>query len=89
MSDSPSTDVTVVIPCLNEAESLPAVLKAMPPGYRALVVDNNSTDDTAAVARAHGAEVVLETRAGYGAAVHAGGDSERRPTSPLYNRTSG
>ncbi|HPX36752.1 MAG TPA: glycosyltransferase family 2 protein [Mycobacterium sp.] len=72
MSDSPSTDVTVVIPCLNEAESLPAVLKAMPPGYRALVVDNNSTDDTAAVARAHGAEVVLETRAGYGAAVHAG-----------------
>lgn len=72
MSDSPSTDVTVVIPCLNEAESLPTVLRAMPPGYRALVVDNNSTDGTAEVARAHGAEVVVETRAGYGAAVHAG-----------------
>lgn len=64
--------VTVVIPCLNEAESLPAVLAAMPAGYRPLVVDNNSTDDTAEVARAHGAEVVLETRPGYGAAVHAG-----------------
>ena len=69
MSDSA---VTVVIPCLNEAESLPAVLDAMPAGYRALVVDNNSTDGTAAVARAHGADVVVETRPGYGSAVHAG-----------------
>jgi glycosyltransferase involved in cell wall biosynthesis len=64
--------VTVVLPCLNEATSLPGVLAALPPGYRALVVDNNSTDDTAAVARAHGAEVVHETQPGYGAAVHAG-----------------
>lgn len=69
MSDA---TVTVVIPCLNEAESLPIVLQAMPAGYRPLVVDNNSTDDTAEVARAHGAEVVVETRPGYGAAVHAG-----------------
>ena len=64
--------VTVVIPCLNEAESLPAVLAAIPAGYRTLVVDNNSTDGTAEVARAHGAEVVVETRPGYGSAVHAG-----------------
>jgi glycosyltransferase involved in cell wall biosynthesis len=65
-------DVTVVLPCLNEAESLPGVLAAMPDGYRPLVVDNNSTDDTAAVARGHGADVVAEPRAGYGSAVHAG-----------------
>lgn len=65
-------EVTVVLPCLNEAESLPAVLAAIPPGYRALVVDNNSTDDTAGVAGRHGAAVVVELRAGYGAAVHAG-----------------
>jgi glycosyltransferase involved in cell wall biosynthesis len=65
-------DVTVVLPCLNEEESLPAVQAAIPPGYRALVVDNNSTDDTAEVAGGHGAEVVFEPRAGYGAAVHAG-----------------
>ncbi len=65
-------DVTVVLPCLNEASSLPGVLAAMPAGYRALVVDNNSTDGTAEVARRHGAEVIAEPRAGYGSAVHAG-----------------
>jgi glycosyltransferase involved in cell wall biosynthesis len=48
------------------------VLAAMPDGYRPLVVDNNSTDDTAEVARRHGAEVVAEPRPGYGSAVHAG-----------------
>ncbi len=64
--------VTVVLPCLNEAESLPAVLAAIPSGYRPLVVDNNSTDDTADVARRHGAEVITEMRPGYGSAVHAG-----------------
>jgi glycosyltransferase involved in cell wall biosynthesis len=68
----PGEVVTVVLPCLNEAESLPAVLAAIPAGYRALVVDNNSTDDTAGVAALHGAAVVAELRPGYGAAVHAG-----------------
>jgi glycosyltransferase involved in cell wall biosynthesis len=62
----------VVLPCLNEAASLPGVLASMPDGYRPLVVDNNSTDDTAEVARRHGAEVVSEPRPGYGSAVHAG-----------------
>jgi glycosyltransferase involved in cell wall biosynthesis len=37
-----------------------------------IVVDNGSTDDTAAVALRHGATVVTESRPGYGAAVHAG-----------------
>src|ERR1700759_5881315 len=65
-------DVTVVLPCLNEAASLPGVLAALPSGYRALVVDNNSTDDTAEVARRHSAEVVTELRPGCGSAVPAG-----------------
>src|SRR5271155_1544118 len=65
--------VTVVLPCLNEAESLPVVLAAMPAGYQALVVDNNSTDDTADVARRHGATVVAEPPPGYGSAARAGG----------------
>ncbi|TFV61380.1 glycosyltransferase family 2 protein [Mycobacterium sp. PS03-16] len=69
MSDSA---VTVVLPCLDEAISLPGVLAAMPHGYRPLVVDNNSTDGTAEVARRHGADVVHESRPGYGSAVHAG-----------------
>ncbi|MDT5009558.1 MAG: hypothetical protein QOH57_1175 [Mycobacterium sp.] len=68
----PECPVTVVLPCLNEAASLPGVLARIPPGYHALVVDNNCTDDTAAVARQHGAKVVTEQRPGYGAAVHAG-----------------
>ncbi len=69
MPDSP---VTVVLPCLDEAVSLPGVLSALPTGYKALVVDNNSTDGTAEVARRHGADVVAERRPGYGSAVHAG-----------------
>jgi glycosyltransferase involved in cell wall biosynthesis len=64
--------VTVVLPCLNEEESLPAVLAAIPTGFRVLVIDNNSTDATAEVARTHGADVVAEPRPGYGSAVHAG-----------------
>lgn len=68
----PECPVTVVLPCLNEAEALPGVLAAIPPSYQALVVDNNSTDGTAEVARAHGARVVAESVPGYGSAVHAG-----------------
>ena len=67
--------VTVVIPCRNEEESLPGVLAAIPAGYQRLVVDNGSTDDTAAVAREHGATVVFESVPGYGSAVHAGIDA--------------
>ncbi|BBX74993.1 putative glycosyltransferase [Mycobacterium shinjukuense] len=75
----PDDAVTVVLPCLNEQESLPAVLAAIPAGYRALVVDNNSTDGTAAVAARCGAEVVAEPRPGYGSAVHAGVVAARTP----------
>ncbi|GAA1862982.1 glycosyltransferase family 2 protein [Pseudonocardia ailaonensis] len=62
----------IVLPCLDEAEALPAVLAGLPPGWPVLVVDNGSTDGTADVARAHGARVVAEPRRGYGAAVHTG-----------------
>jgi glycosyltransferase involved in cell wall biosynthesis len=64
--------VDVVFPCLNEARALPYVLSRLPDGYRAIVVDNGSTDDSAAVARAHGALVVSEPRRGFGSAAHAG-----------------
>ncbi|WHT16944.1 glycosyltransferase family 2 protein [Crossiella sp. CA-258035] len=64
--------VDVVLPCLNEAAALPAVLSQFPPGYHAIVVDNGSTDGTAAVAAALGATVLHEPRRGYGAAVHTG-----------------
>lgn len=64
--------VEIVLPCLDEAAALPAVLAELPAGLPVIVVDNGSTDDTAAVAAAHGARVVVEPRRGYGAAVHAG-----------------
>ena len=47
--------VDVVLPCLDEAEALPWVLARIPPGWRALVVDNGSTDGSADIARALGA----------------------------------
>lgn len=65
-------DVDVVLPCLNEAEALPWVLDRIPPGWRAVVVDNGSTDGSADIARARGATVVHEARRGFGAACHAG-----------------
>lgn len=62
----------VVIPCRDEARALPAVLAPVPHDWTVIVVDNGSTDDTAAVARSLGAQVVTEPQPGYGAAVHAG-----------------
>ncbi|GAA3373985.1 glycosyltransferase family 2 protein [Streptomyces racemochromogenes] len=64
--------VDVVLPCLNEAGALPWVLARIPAGWRALVVDNGSTDGSADLARALGATVVQEPRRGFGAACHAG-----------------
>ena len=60
-----------MLPCLDEAAALPAVLATLP-DWPVLVVDNGSTDDTAVVARDRGARVVVEPRRGYGAAVHTG-----------------
>ncbi len=65
---------TVVIPAFNEQETIEGVLAGIPQDAvdRVLVVDNASTDRTAALARAAGADVVVETRRGYGAACYAG-----------------
>jgi glycosyltransferase involved in cell wall biosynthesis len=56
-----SSDLLVFVPAWNEEASLPAVLDELRlhlPGADILVVDDGSTDDTAAVARAGGAEVL-------------------------------
>ncbi|MEU6010874.1 glycosyltransferase family 2 protein [Streptomyces sp. NPDC047453] len=68
----PPAPVDVVLPCLDEAEALPWVLDRIPSGWRAIVVDNGSTDNSADIARALGAHVVHEQRRGFGAACHAG-----------------
>lgn len=66
--------VDAIIPALDEEESLPAVLAGLRGAglRRVVVVDNGSTDATAAVAAREGAEVVHEARRGYGSACLAG-----------------
>ncbi len=50
--------VTVLLAAKNEAINLPRCLAALGPAGRVVVLDSHSTDDTAEIARAHGAEVV-------------------------------
>jgi glycosyltransferase involved in cell wall biosynthesis len=62
----------VVLPVLDEAEALPWVLARIPDGYRAIVVDNGSTDGSGDIAAELGATVVREPQRGFGAACWAG-----------------
>lgn len=64
--------IDVVLPCLDEAGALPWLLARFPAGYRAIVVDNGSTDGSPELARSLGATVVDCPQRGYGAACHAG-----------------
>ncbi len=68
--------VTVIIPALNEAGNLARLIGEIPlaaaDSIKVIVVDNGSTDATAAVAQAAGAQVVSEPRRGYGYACSAG-----------------
>ena len=65
--------ISLVIPCYNEEHGVRQVLGRVPSAVdEVIVVDNRSTDGTAAVARRMGARVVAEDRRGYGAAYKAG-----------------
>jgi glycosyltransferase involved in cell wall biosynthesis len=66
--------VSVIIPALNEEESIGQVLAAIPPGVvgEVIVVDGGSSDNTAVIARDGGARVVRELERGYGRACAAG-----------------
>ncbi|HEU0116318.1 MAG TPA: glycosyltransferase, partial [Thermomicrobiales bacterium] len=70
---------SVVLPCLDEAAAVAAVVGDAWRGLQiagvageVIVVDNGSRDDSAALARRVGARVVPEARRGYGAAIAAG-----------------
>ena len=76
---SPPVEVSVVIPCLNEANSLAFCVDKAVNSFRAsglsgevIVADNGSTDDSIQIAEGHGARVVRVTERGYGAALQAG-----------------
>jgi Glycosyl transferase family 2 len=76
--------VSVVIPCLNEAENIErcvtaarAALRRMGVAGEVLVADNDSEDDSARLAERAGARVVVEHRRGYGSAYLAGFEASR------------
>ncbi len=68
--------ISIIIPALNEAESIGHVVAELPWHLIAecIVVDNGSTDATAPIAQAAGARVITSPR-GYGAACLAGSNA--------------
>ena len=97
--------ISVLVPAFNEAGCLGATLTSIRAAMQAfdargwttelIVCDNNSTDDTAAIARAHGAQVVFEpvnqiSRARNAAAAAATGawfvfvDADSQPSVALF-----
>lgn len=71
--------VTLILPCLNEAEAIGACIDEAMAAFRAagidgnvLVVDNGSVDNSAEMARARGARVAHQPEPGYGAAIRSG-----------------
>src|SRR5580698_137758 len=65
----PRRNIAVIIPCFNEAHSIAEVVhgfKSVLPSARIYVFDNNSTDETVAVASSAGAQIRRETLQGKG-----------------------
>jgi glycosyltransferase involved in cell wall biosynthesis len=64
--------IAVILPCLNEARTIAGVVHGFSmqlPGADIFVIDNGSTDGTAAIARAAGAHVLVESAQGKGNAI--------------------
>lgn len=71
--------ISVIIPTLNEAESIGQVLAEIPgrDDLEIMVVDGGSSDSTVEIARSAGAIVLQELRRGYGRACAAGAQASR------------
>jgi len=67
------TDIRVIIPAYNESDSIAKVIKDIPDFVsEVIVVNNNSTDNTAINAKGAGATVLTENKRGYGYACLCG-----------------
>jgi glycosyltransferase involved in cell wall biosynthesis len=66
------TTADVILPVLDERDAIPWVLERMPSDIHPIVVDNGSTDGSAALATSLGAQVVHEPTRGFGSACFAG-----------------
>ena len=65
--------LSIIIPCHNEELAIGKVIRSLPHQIQeVIVVDNNSTDKTATIAKELGAKVIFEPKKGYGAALKAG-----------------
>lgn len=75
----PRRTISVVVPCLNDADLLRRCLDSLAaqdtPADEIIVVDNGSTDDSVEVATRAGARVIHEPRRGITWATHAGFDA--------------
>jgi N-acetylglucosaminyl-diphospho-decaprenol L-rhamnosyltransferase len=73
-SDSDSdADVDVVVVTYNSADNLAAALEPLPPSANVIVIDNDSSDDSAAIARSLGADVTVNNEnLGFGRAATQG-----------------
>src|SRR5438874_5395032 len=83
-AEADACEVSVVMPCLNEARTVGVCvakakrcLEQLGVRGEVIVADNGSTDGSQALARAAGARVVPAERRGYGAALQAGITSAR------------
>ena len=84
LQDDAPLELTVVMPCLNEADTLATCVRKALTAMRnagiageVVVADNGSTDDSPAIARAEGARLVPVADRGYGAALMGGIDAAR------------
>src|SRR5882757_7985822 len=78
-TDINTIELSIVLPCLNEAETLEVCvrkaqrsLEVLGVAGEVIVADNGSTDGSRDIARANGARVVDVPKRGYGAALAAG-----------------
>ena len=83
-------NVSIIIPAFNEAEAIGDVIdmlkSVLPEKFEILVINDASKDDTAAIAEAHGANVIShKVNRGYGAALKTGLENAKNETVVFFD----